>query len=438
MRGRRVERRFGWDTHGLPAELEAKRQLGIKTKQEIVELGIDDVQRRVPRVGAEVHRRVARLRHAPGALGRLRPRLQDARARLHGVGHLGVQAAPRQGPGLRGLPRAALLLERPDAAVQPRAAHGRRRLQDAPGPGRHRRACASRPASSPSSGRRRRGPCRPTSASWSAPTSTTSSSSPTSPARPSATSSARPASRPTPRTSSAPTSTRPRSTSAIVERLKGTDLLGRAFTPPFAYYRGHERAHHVFPADFVTTEDGTGLVHTAGAFGEEDKIVTDAAGIEPVVPVGPDGRFTCPSPTTRACTSSTRTPHDHRPPQGRAPAARARPASVTAGTVLLRRETYDHSYPHCWRCREPLIYMAVSSLVRRGHEDQGADARAQPGDRVDALAHQGRPVRQVAGQRPRLVDLAKPLLGQPDPGVEVRQPGVPARRRLRLVRGARA
>ena len=178
---RRVERRFGWDTHGLPAELEAMSQLGIKTKEEILELGIDDVQRQVPRVGAEVHRRVARLRHPPGALGRLRQRLQDARARLHGVGDLGVQAALRQGPGLRGLPRAALLLERPDAAVQPRAADGRRRLQDTARTRRSPSACASRPASWPWSGRRRRGPCRPTSRSWSAPTSTTSSSSPTSP-----------------------------------------------------------------------------------------------------------------------------------------------------------------------------------------------------------------------------------------------------------------
>ena len=79
MRGRRVERRFGWDTHGLPAELEAMRQLGIKTKDEILELGIEEFNDAVPRVGAAVHRRVARLRHPPGALGRLRQRLQDPR-----------------------------------------------------------------------------------------------------------------------------------------------------------------------------------------------------------------------------------------------------------------------------------------------------------------------------------------------------------------------
>ena len=107
--------------------------------------GHREVQRRLPGVGDAVHRRVARVRHPPGALGRLRQRLPDHEPRLHGVGDLGLQAALRQGPGLRGLPGPALLLERRDAAVQPRAADGRRRLPDGPGPGRHRRASPSRP-----------------------------------------------------------------------------------------------------------------------------------------------------------------------------------------------------------------------------------------------------------------------------------------------------
>ena len=168
MRGRRVERRFGWDTHGLPAELEAMRQLGIKTTDEILELGIEKFNAGLPQVGLRVHRRVARVRHPAGPLGRLRQRLQDPRPRLHGVGHVGLPAAVRQGPGLRGLPRPALLLERRDAAVQPRAADGRGRLPDAPGPRRHRRLPTSaRPrrlrGARCSSGRRRRGRCRPTS-----------------------------------------------------------------------------------------------------------------------------------------------------------------------------------------------------------------------------------------------------------------------------------
>ena len=118
MRGRQVERRFGWDCHGLPAELEAMSQLGLKTKDDIEELGHREVQRRLPRVGAALHRRVAGLRHPAGPLGRLRARLQDARPRLHGERALGLQVPVRQGTGLPGPARAALLLERRDAAVR--------------------------------------------------------------------------------------------------------------------------------------------------------------------------------------------------------------------------------------------------------------------------------------------------------------------------------
>ena len=81
MRGHQVERRFGWDTHGLPAELEAKRQLGITDKAEIDEMGIEKFNDACRASVLQVHRRVARLRHPPGPLGRLRQRLQDARPR---------------------------------------------------------------------------------------------------------------------------------------------------------------------------------------------------------------------------------------------------------------------------------------------------------------------------------------------------------------------
>jgi isoleucyl-tRNA synthetase len=145
----------------------------------------------------------------------------------------------------------------------------------------------------------------------------------------------------------------------IVQRLKGSELLGRRYTPPFSYFLDSPNAHVVLAGDHVTTEDGTGLVHMAPAFGEEDKIVTDAAGITPVVPVDAAGRFTSEVPDyaalqvfdangfiiddLKATTRGT--------PSG----------SVTPGTVLLRQESYDHPYPHCWRCKNPLIYKAVSS-----------------------------------------------------------------------------
>ncbi len=145
----------------------------------------------------------------------------------------------------------------------------------------------------------------------------------------------------------------------VVERLTGADLLGRAYVPPFDYYVGQENAHRIFAADFVTTEDGTGLVHSAGAFGEDDKVVTDREGIVAVMPVGPDGRFTEPV-------------HEYAGMQVfdanlpiiddlKAATRGGDAGSVSAGTVLLRHEMYPHSYPHCWRCKKPLIYKGVSS-----------------------------------------------------------------------------
>ncbi len=146
----------------------------------------------------------------------------------------------------------------------------------------------------------------------------------------------------------------------VTWRGKGSDLVGLVYTPPFAYYAGHDNAFRVVPAEFVTTTDGTGMVHTAGAFGEDDKIVTDREGIEAVMPVGKDGKFTFPVVDYEGMLVFDANLHviDH---LKAATAGTGETGSVSPGTVLLRRETYDHSYPHCWRCREPLIYKGVSS-----------------------------------------------------------------------------
>ena len=147
--------------------------------------------------------------------------------------------------------------------------------------------------------------------------------------------------------------------SRVVERLTGADLLGRAYTPPFSYYLGHRNAHRVLEADFVTTEDGTGLVHSAGGFGEEDMQVTDANDIEVVLPVGPDGKFTAPVNEyagLQVFDANLLIVDDLK-----AATRGATAGSVTPGTVLLRHESYAHPYPHCWRCKNPLIYKAVSS-----------------------------------------------------------------------------
>ena len=149
----------------------------------------------------------------------------------------------------------------------------------------------------------------------------------------------------------------------VVATLTGADLVGRRYTPPFDYFAGHENAHQVLAADFVTTEDGTGVVHLAPAFGEDDMATCDAAGITPVVPVDSKGRFTAQVADyagVQVFEANKQVIADLK--AGTGPLARVDAAHRAA---VLRHETYEHSYPHCWRCRNPLIYKAVSSWFVR-------------------------------------------------------------------------
>ncbi|MCU1680491.1 MAG: ileS [Amycolatopsis sp.] len=141
----------------------------------------------------------------------------------------------------------------------------------------------------------------------------------------------------------------------VVGRYKGEQLLGVRYVPPFPYFVGHEGAHRVLAADYVTTDSGTGVVHIAPAYGEEDKVVTDAAGIAPVTPVNAQGKFDAQVPDYEGQQVFDANPNIVKDlKNGTGSAGRQ-------GAVLLRQESYEHSYPHCWRCRNPLIYRAVSS-----------------------------------------------------------------------------
>jgi isoleucyl-tRNA synthetase len=144
----------------------------------------------------------------------------------------------------------------------------------------------------------------------------------------------------------------------ILASYTGRDLLGLRYLPPFPYFMNSDNARNAFqvlPADFVSTEDGTGLVHMSPAYGEDDMATADAAGIVAVTPVDPKGRFDQTVPEYAGQHVFDANPQIIRDlkNQGR--------AAAVNGAVLLRHETYEHSYPHCWRCRNPLIYRAVSS-----------------------------------------------------------------------------
>ena len=115
----------------------------------------------------------------------------------------------------------------------------------------------------------------------------------------------------------------------------------RRYTPPFDFFVGTQpNAHQVLAADYVTTEDGTGIVHIAPAFGEEDKAVTDAAGIEPVTPVDSQRRVRRAGAAVRGHARLRRQQADHHGPQGgRARCCGTRPTTTrtrTAGAATTR------------------------------------------------------------------------------------------------------
>ena len=150
----------------------------------------------------------------------------------------------------------------------------------------------------------------------------------------------------------------------VLRTFPGSELVGAAYEPPFPYFEGRqeefgERMHTILAADFVTVEDGTGIVHQSPAFGEEDKELTDSFGITAARPVDDAGRFDSTVPdyageqvfdANKAIIKDLR--NHTGPMDGRS-------------ALLVRHESYEHSYPHCWRCRNPLIYRAVSSWFVR-------------------------------------------------------------------------
>ena len=133
----------------------------------------------------------------------------------------------------------------------------------------------------------------------------------------------------------------------VLARYAGAALVGTRYQPVFDFFAGRPNAHQFLPADYVSTDDGTGIVHIAPAYGEDDKAVTDAAGIDPVTPVNSRGEFDGTVPAYQG--------------QHIFEANKQIIRDLKASGVLLRHDTYRHSYPHCWRCDSPLIQRAVSS-----------------------------------------------------------------------------
>ncbi|WPX97215.1 isoleucine--tRNA ligase [Candidatus Bandiella euplotis] len=135
--------------------------------------------------------------------------------------------------------------------------------------------------------------------------------------------------------------------SSVIKKFKGAELIGLSYIPPFEFFKDHPKAFTILAGDFVTTDDGTGIVHIAPGFGEDDQILCEKYGIELVCPVDAAGKFTYPV-------------EDYVGKQ----------VFETNDDIIIRlknlnlwikTEQYIHNYPHCWRTDTPLIYKAVSS-----------------------------------------------------------------------------
>jgi isoleucyl-tRNA synthetase len=141
----------------------------------------------------------------------------------------------------------------------------------------------------------------------------------------------------------------------IEERMPGSALLGLRYEPPFPYITDYgERGHTVLAGDFVSIEDGTGVVHTGAAFGEDDFRLATDNGLTIHNPVRPDGSF-----------------DERTGPFAGMNVRAADPLIIEAlreSGRLFRAGEYEHAYPHCWRCDTPLIYYAKTGWYVRTTE----------------------------------------------------------------------
>lgn len=143
---------------------------------------------------------------------------------------------------------------------------------------------------------------------------------------------------------------------AVTRRIPGRDLDGVRYVRLWDYFAdaqvwGTDNAWQILVADYVATGEGTGIVHQAPAYGEDDQLVCAAAGIPVILSVDDGGRFL----PVVADVAGLQVFEANKPLTQK----------LRADGRLFRVASYEHSYPHCWRCRNPLIYKAVSSWFVR-------------------------------------------------------------------------
>ena len=155
----------------------------------------------------------------------------------------------------------------------------------------------------------------------------------------------------------------------IIWTHKGKNFVGAKYEPLFPYFAnlttnedGSDGAFRVFNGDFVSTEDGTGIVHTAPSFGEDDNKVFKGSGIPTICPIDNECKFTqdVPDYVGRFVKDCDKDIMERLKKEGK----------------LVKRDQILHAYPHCWRCSHPLIYRAIGSWFVKVEEEHDRLLRA--------------------------------------------------------------
>ncbi|SEA85690.1 isoleucine--tRNA ligase [Leifsonia sp. 21MFCrub1.1] len=374
MRGKKVERRFGWDTHGLPAELEAERQLGITDKSQIEEMGLaafnqaaKDSVLRYTREWREYVTRQARWVDFDNDYKTLDTTYMEsviwAFKQLHekGLAYEGYRVLPYCWRDQTPLSNHELRMDddvykmRQDQTVTVTFPLVGEKAEVLGLTGVRALAWTTTPWTLPTNLALAVGPDIEYAVLPSGPNGAADSSGDPDRevfsgryllAKDLVGNYAKDLGYDTPADAVA----------AITGTVRGAELDGVEYDRLWDYYAdtekwGTQNAWRILIDDYVTVEDGTGIVHQAPAYGEDDQRVTEKAGIPVIISVDDGGRFLPDVPDVAGLQV-----FDANKPLTRLLKEQGR---------LLRQASYEHSYPHCWRCRNPLIYKAVSSWFVR-------------------------------------------------------------------------
>lgn len=132
-----------------------------------------------------------------------------------------------------------------------------------------------------------------------------------------------------------------------ISEIKGENLVGIRYKPMFSYFKDNKNSFRVLEADFVNTDEGTGIVHMSPGFGEDDQMICEKNNIKLVCPVDDQGKFTKEIPEFEGMVVFD--------------ANEKIISFLKEKNIIIKKESYLHNYPHSWRTDEPLIYKSVNS-----------------------------------------------------------------------------